>query len=398
MKIVFANNYLNHHERYISEALYRMPNVEFYFIQTKEIEKSRVQMGWQDMSDAPFCICSYKNKENHDLALKLCFEADALILGGAPNEFFRKRVKANKLTFFYCERLFRNGVWHMLNPRTFITVLNRFILPGIKSNVHMLCASAYTAMDCYKIFAYRGKYYKWGHFINVNTIVDDNVSMSVKNNSLRNKKSISILWVGRFLRLKHPEMAVELANTLKKKNIPFTLDIIGSGEMEKELRNMITHYNLSDSVKMLGTMNPSKVREHMENSDIFLFTSDFNEGWGAVLGEALASGCAVVTSHGIGATPFLAKHQENSLVYETGNYDSFERNVLKLVESEYLRQRLSRNALKTMNEIWNPLEAAKRFVQVVETFMKHGEMIYFNDGPLSKAELLNNNWFKDDTI
>ncbi len=398
MKIVFANNYLNHHERYISEALYRMPNVEFYFIQTKEIEKSRVQMGWQDMSDAPFCICSYKNEETHNLALKLCFEADALILGGAPNEFFRNRVKANKLTFFYCERLFRNGVWHMLNPRTFITVLNRFILPGIKNNVHMLCASAYTAMDCFKIFAYRGKYYKWGHFIDVKPFSDDNSFLSVKNYSLRNKKCVSILWAGRFLRLKHPDMAVEVANTLKKKNISFTLNIIGSGEMEQELKYMITRYNLSDSVKMLGTMNPSKVREYMENSDIYLFTSDFNEGWGAVLGEALASGCAVVTSHGIGATPFLVQHQENGLVYETGNYGSFERNVLKLVESEFLRERLSRNAMKTMNEIWSPLEAAKRFVLVVETFMKHGKMIYFNNGPLSKAELLNNNWFKDDTI
>ena len=286
----------------------------------------------------------------------------------------------------------------MLNPRTFITVLNRFILPGIKSNVYMLCASAYTAMDCYKIFAFRGKYYKWGHFIDVKPFSNDNSFLLEKNASLRDKKCISILWAGRFLRLKHPDMAVEVANTLTKKNIPFTLNIIGSGEMESELKNMITRYNLSDSVKMLGTMSPSKVREYMEKSDIYLFTSDFNEGWGAVLGEALASGCAVVTSHGIGATPFLVQHQENGLIYETGNYGSFERNVLKLVESEFLRERLSRNAMKTMNEIWSPLEAAKRFVMVVETFMKQGKMLYFNNGPLSKAELLNNNWFKDDTI
>ena len=37
---------------------------------------------------------------------------------------------------------------------------------------------------------------------------------------------------------------------------------------------------------MLGSMTPEQVREHMEESILFLFTSDFGEGWGAVLNEA----------------------------------------------------------------------------------------------------------------
>ncbi len=48
---------------------------------------------------------------------------------------------------------------------------------------------------------------------------------------------------------------------------------------------------------MLGAMSPDKVRAYMERADVFLFTSDFNEGWGAVLNESMNSGCAVVASH-----------------------------------------------------------------------------------------------------
>lgn len=48
-----------------------------------------------------------------------------------------------------------------------------------------------------------------------------------------------------------------------------------------------------------------KVREHMEDADIFLFTSDYNGGRGAVLNESMNSGCMVAASHAIGSVPFL---------------------------------------------------------------------------------------------
>lgn len=51
-------------------------------------------------------------------------------------------------------------------------------------------------------------------------------------------------------------------------------------------------------------MKASEVRSYMEKADIYLFTSDFNEGWGAVLNESMNSGCAVVASHAIGSVPF----------------------------------------------------------------------------------------------
>lgn len=50
--------------------------------------------------------------------------------------------------------------------------------------------------------------------------------------------------------------------------------------MKQQLQQMIREMDLSDCVKMLGAMSPAQVREHMERADIFLFTSDRNEGWG----------------------------------------------------------------------------------------------------------------------
>lgn len=399
ISITFVSNFFNHHERFFCDELYNNPNVDFHFIQTEIMDDERLNMGWGiDITSIPYCTCSYGNKRQIDEALRLCNESDVLILGSARYEFIAERVRKNKLTFFYAERLFRQGLWHLLYPPTFFTVIKRFVVPGRKSNFYLLCASGYTALDTSNILAFDQRRFKWGHFIDVKSCADLDELLAERNDRLDKLAFVSILWAGRLIKLKHPEYPIKVARTLKQMQIPFIINIIGTGEMEHKLLNMILEYDLSDNVRMLGAMSPAEVRQYMENSDIFLFTSDFNEGWGAVLGESMASGCAVVTSHGIGATPFLVNHKMNGLVYETGNYNSFERNVLKLVASKELRTSLSRNALKTMLELWNPKVAADRFYELCNSLIEFNIPIYYETGPISKAAILKNNWFKDDTI
>lgn len=397
MNIVFASNWFNHHEKFFCDAIASQPSVAFHFIQTERIPEERIQLGYQDMTKAtPYCICSYESDDAYHKAMEICNNADALILGSAPYEFIAERVKENKLTFFYAERLFRNGLWHMLYPPTFFTVLKRFIIPGNKSNFYMLCASGYTALDCHKIFAFRKKYFRWGHYIEVKQF--DSIDKLIDSKREKNQKKVTILWAGRLIGLKHPELAIHVAARLKQEGYDFDLNFIGYGELEGSLKQEVKGRDISEQVHFLGTMTPQDVRSYMERSQIYLFTSDFNEGWGAVLGEAMASGCAVVTSHGIGATPFLAKHNENALVYETCNMDSLYRNVKKLMDSEELRTKLARNAINTMQKQWNANVGAERFYNVVNALINGESIPEYESGPMSKAALLKNNWFKDDTI
>ena len=391
MKIVFVSNNYNHHERFFCEELDKIGEVDFSFIQTQPMREERVKMGWGiDTSKIPFVLNSFNSPKANEEALRICNAADAVIIGSAPYEFIAERVKKNKLTFFYAERLFRKGLWHMLYPPTFFAVLKRFIVPGRKSNFFLLAASAYTAWDTSRIFAFNNHRFKWGHFIEVDC-------PKFRNNKEDDGK-VHLLWAGRFLKLKHPDYPIRIAKTLKQQGVHFVLDIIGSGVEEANMRQLIADYNLNGDVVMHGTMKPTEVRAYMEQADIFMFTSDFNEGWGAVLGEAMVSGCAIVTSHGIGATPFLVQHKHNGLIYETGCYDSFERNVLKLVASVELREKLSRNAMATMQTLWNPKVGAKRFFALCKSLTEKGIPICYEEGPISEAKILKNNWFKDDTI
>ena len=54
-------------------------------------------------------------------------------------------------------------------------------------------------------------------------------------------------------------------------------------------------------------MPNAKILQEMRKHEIFLFTSDRNEGWGAVSNESMSNGCMLVGSDGIGSIPFLVK-------------------------------------------------------------------------------------------
>ena len=97
----------------------------------------------------------------------------------------------------------------------------------------MLCASAYTAHDVSLIGAYPNKTYKWGYFPEINGY---NVEELFKN---KNKEPITILWCGRFLKLKHPEKAVWVMKRLKENGFDCTLDFIGDGPIHEEIRTMV---------------------------------------------------------------------------------------------------------------------------------------------------------------
>lgn len=388
MKIVFASNYFNHHEKYFCDELLRIPDVEFYFIQTHPVPQESLDCGYPDIAmQLPYCICSHLNQESYDRAIELSNNADVLILGGAPFEFVKYRAKRNKITFYYAERIFRQGIWHLLNPKTLVSVIERYIIPGQNSRFYLLAASAYTTYDMERIFSFRNRQFKWGHFVNIDPV-----------NKSRESGKVRLLWVGRYIKLKHPEYAIKLAITLRKIGYSFEMDMIGLGELKPLLEKEVYKNHLEECVIIHDPVSPREVREYMGRSDIFLFTSDFNEGWGAVLGEAMASGCAVVTSHACGASPFLVQHKKNGLLFESGNYASFERSVLKLMDNSNLRDVYSVEAEQTMNNLWNPHTAAQRIYSLSKSILEGKDIVSYNEGPISKAEILKNNWFKDDTI
>ena len=137
---------------------------------------------------------------------------------------------------------------------------------------------------------------------------------------------------------------------------------------------------------MLGSMPPEKVRNYMEESEIYLFTSDRGEGWGVVLNEAMNSGCAVVASYSTGSVPFVVKDKQNGLIYKNDNVDDFYSQLKYLLSNKKETEQIGRNAYESIMNMWNPKVAAERLYKFTDAYL-NGEDVnnLFSDDILSKA-------------
>lgn len=350
----------------------------FKFVATAPIPQDRLDLGYYDMNKQyPFVITTYDSQKNQAEAMRLAIDSDVIITGSAPEEYVSARMKSNKLTFRYSERVYKRGLWRLFSPRGLFYML-KLHTRHRNSNLFMLCASAYTAGDFSMVGAYWDKCFKWGYFPEVLSYDIDSLM------SQKKRPKLQILWCARFLKLKHPENVLFLAKYLKSEGYSFHINMIGIGPLEQQIKDTIAADGLQDCITMLGSMSPEKVRKYMDDANIFLFTSDYNEGWGAVLNESMNSACAVVASHAIGSVPFLIKHNENGLIYKNNNIKDFYYQVEKLIKDENLRDKLGRNAYLTLNNLWNPSAASQSFLDLCRSLLK-GDQKAPAKGPCSKA-------------
>ena len=376
MTVTFISNYLNHHQIPFCLEMYKFLGDSFHFVSTIPMDSERKNLGWTVINKYSFEIKAYESDSFYQKAHELALKSDIVIIGSAPDEYIISRLKKNKITFRYSERPYKNGI----NIKNFIHVLGgTWLHHGRFRNkpLYMLCASAYTKTDFEKFGCYKSKCYRWGYFPETKEYDTEQLFKQKK------KEKITVLWVGRLISCKHPEKALRVANKLKQAGYSFNLDIVGDGELRSFLEQYSRNLNVSDRVTFHGSVPAKEVRPYMENADIFLFTSDKQEGWGAVLNESMNSGCAVVANDEIGSVGFLIENEMNGLIYHNGDEKMLFSQVKRLMDSTSLREKLGYNAYRTIRDIWSARNAAVNFMRLAEDLL-NGDQSVVLVGPGSK--------------
>lgn len=382
MKAVFVSNYYNHHQSAICEELSRRAE-EFSFVATSEMRRERRELGYGTDTVPNYVFCTHKDKAQRVICEKKIRDADVVLSGSAPERMILPGIYRGKLNFRYTERLLRKPMGRLKQMQKQVQL--RLQNPGRKPT-YLLCSGAYVMSDFSKFGVFKKKAYRWGYFPETKKYAHIDVLMAEKKRS-------SILWVGRMIDLKHPEYALEIAKRLKTDGLAFDLTMIGCGEMEEWLRGQIEELQLTDCVRLTGSMKPEQVRQHMEKCGIFMATSDRQEGWGAVINESMNSGCAVVASHAMGSVPYLIENEKNGLIFPSGNTDMLYNKVKDLLEHPEKQAVLGARAYETITTLWNAETAAQRLIALSEHILageEHPDL--FESGPCSRAEILNDNW------
>ena len=373
--ICYISTYLNHHNKPVCDELYDLTNGSFFYVATSNIGELRREMGFSQMQ-AEYLL-DYTVASNRNEIKEVINTSDVVLIGASePINLIDKRLRDGKLTFRISERLFKTKSRYIKAPIHWLRSL-------LSRKAYMLCCSAATASDYNHLGFYKNRCFKWGYFTEVKELEAQRLW---KNEKMELKHpDVSILWVGRLIGLKHPESAVLALHRLKKEGYSFHLNIIGDGPVAPKIHSMVEELNLNDSVHLLGAKSTEDARRYMEKSEVFLFTSNREEGWGAVLNESMSCACAVIANSEIGSVPFLLKNGENGLIYSSGSIDSLYGCLKSLMDSIDYRKQLGIAAYESISRLWTPRKAAENLLTLVCSIRK-GVVNPIREGPCSVSK------------
>ena len=400
MTIAFFSNFLNHHQKLVADELAFSEGIEYTFVETVPMYDWLKKGGYTDYSRESYVLRAWENNENRRKAIEMAKEVDVALFGG-PEVLYLEVIRAkysDKLSFEVSERWLKRGILNILSPRLLKSQWYYHTLFR-KKPFYKLCASAFGAGDQYKLHSYIGRCYKWGYFIAVDKNFDVEVSLNVSTTEIT-----SLMWCSRFLLWKHPELPILLAKNLKDKGYCFHLNMFGSGEKLGVSKQLVAELGLNDVISFCGNIPNAELLLEMRKHAIFMFTSDRNEGWGAVSNESMSNGCVLVGSDAIGSVPFLVQDNLTGVVYSSASASTgFTKKGLKIDDEalnsltekvEWLlrhpkeRKRIAVNGFRNMYDVWSPANAAKNLLTLIDD-LQNGRESSIKEGPCSKALPLN---------
>lgn len=377
MNLVLVSNYLNDHMLPLCEAFVKNSAVDkFTFIATEPFGEERKKMGFADVQDgAAYVFKAYGSAEAEREALHIVETADVAIVAHAPDEYIHVRMKENRITFSCSERFYKLGLWRRFVPSSYAKKKMRFLQYSDKK-LYFLTIGAYAPYDLHLVGVPLEKCFQWAYFPKTVSFEIDKIAQKNEN------KKLKLFWAGRMQQVKHPETAIEVASRLRQAGIDFELNMAGDGALMNKARKQVQNHSLEDCVHLLGNCSPEKVQKYMQESNVFLFTSDYGEGWGAVLSEAMAAGCVPIASAAAGASEILIQNGVNGITFKTGQVCTDA--AIDLARNPEKRKQMAKEAYQMVNEVWTPENAAENFCRFVLLGERRTEQ-----GPMRNAELLN---------
>jgi len=252
---------------------------------------------------------------HNSTAHTLCVIASLLSIKKTPMVFFRtliKNIATNPL------RKWKYNYKHIVKLICVSQAVIDILKPSIKDHSRFSIVGSATNLDDFK---HTSKSYK----------LHDELGLSHKTQIIAN--------ISAFVSFKDHFTFVKTANILKDKlpNAKFLL--IGTGNMEDEIKAFTKKLRLENHILFLGFRND--ISEIFADFDLFLFTSKL-EPTGGVLLEAYASHVPIVATNAAGI-PEVVNHNETGLLCEKENPEAFAEAALTILENNTLREKFIKN-------------------------------------------------------
>ena len=379
-KLIYVGGALDHTVLPIVLKLYKEYKDDFLFIASKEAPLSRKELGYGSFNNSYDCVFNgFGNKENKINARNLIFNADVVLYGSVADRYLlRKRLFSRKITISITERIYKEpSTFLKCFRRIFGTIFHYYLFP--KKNKYALCIGGYAPNDFEKAHLYKGKCLKWAYFTDYSKLSFEDLDKQKQD------KKINIAWIGRFIDIKQPQMVIKLAKFLCENNVSFEIKMIGYGPLLDNCKKIIEENDLQKKVILTGALPLEKKEDILNKTNIFLFTSTQEEGWGAVVNEALGSACLVVASKESGAPSQLIKDGENGFLFNCFDQDKFNELVLASIKNYKNLVEVRKNGYNLIHTLWNEDVASQRLINIIKELTDQKKPSFYDDGPCGEA-------------
>jgi len=167
----------------------------------------------------------------------------------------------------------------------------------------------------------------------------------------------NIVFVGRLLANKGPQLLMEALAELAGEGIRFTATFVGDGPMRSMLARRAGDAGIADQVRMTGAVPPNQVAAVLRTADVAVRPS-FSEGLPLAVLEAMACGVCVVASD-VAGNAELVSDGTNGLLFQPGDAQALAMALRRVLGDEGLRRRLAADGHRTsLGYSWDACAAA----------------------------------------
>lgn len=181
------------------------------------------------------------------------------------------------------------------------------------------------------------KYVEWGRGVDTKLFSPDRRSAEFRSSRGLSEDDVLIIWVGRLVPEKRPDIWTDVVMRLNEEGIPCKGVVVGHGFSQNELAKL-------ENVHCLGWLSGVGLAEAYASADILLFPSDV-ETFGSVTLEALASGCVGVVERG--CSGHLVEDGVNGYTCTAGDGEEFYQATKKLASDHAMRREMGVNARRS---------------------------------------------------
>lgn len=167
-------------------------------------------------------------------------------------------------------------------------------------------------------------------------------------------KEFTLISVGRLVQQKSFDRLINVIKYLVNDGINVKLLLLGTGELEKKLKEQVRKLKLEENVRFLGYQkNPYK---YIKNADLFVCSS-LHEGFSTSVTEALIIGTPVITTMCSGMEELLGKNQYGIIV--ENDEKALYQGIKSLLENPSELEQLKKMACKRGAK-FNTIETIKK--------------------------------------